>query len=334
MRRRRFTTSSRGEMKQLIRIRNGALGGLAIFGAVLTAPRLASNRVLDVLDPVHVIAEAIQPTREVTGRHPGFDTNIYPGDRAMQAWRDAGVYDWVGYYLPAPCHKAGTWAGKRETLDAMGWGMAVIYVGQQTWGFEVPRASARAAAPTNRRPPTRAARQMTRLESPMPRAQPGQTCVPGLLSAAQGRLEADDAIARTRAEGFPTGTVIFLDLERMERVPKVMRDYYSAWTRRVLDEGSFRPGYYAHTHNAELIYADIKAIFESRGLTRDPPFWIAGNSRAFDVSKKPHEVGHSFAGVWQGLLDVWRTHNGVRLPVDVNVAAVPSPSSPEYGLGD
>ena len=36
------------------------------------------------------------------------------------------------------------------------------------------------------------------------------------------------------------------------------------------------------------------------------------------------------AGVWQGILDVHRTHAGIKLYIDVNVAAVPSPSSHEY----
>ena len=68
------------------------------------------------------------------GRHLGFDTYEYPGDEVMAAWRHRDVpYEWVGYYLPAPCHKGRTWTGKRERLAAMGWGMAVIYVGQQTW---------------------------------------------------------------------------------------------------------------------------------------------------------------------------------------------------------
>src|SRR5688572_30839896 len=71
---------------------------------------------------------------ERVGRHLGFDTYAYPGDEVMRAWRHKDVpYEWVGYYLPAPCHDGTTWVGKRERLAAMGWGMAVIYVGQQTW---------------------------------------------------------------------------------------------------------------------------------------------------------------------------------------------------------
>ena len=65
------------------------------------------------------------------GRHLGFDTSKYPGDDAMKAWRDDGSYEWVGYYLPsAPCHRDASWAGKREQLSQMGWGLAGVYVGQ------------------------------------------------------------------------------------------------------------------------------------------------------------------------------------------------------------
>jgi hypothetical protein len=64
----------------------------------------------------------------------------------------------------------------------------------------------------------------------------------------------------------------------------------------------------------------------SAGLRESPPFWVA-SGRGFSEDKEPHEVGHSFANVWQGVLDVVQTHNGVRLPIDVNVANVPSPST-------
>ena len=35
----------------------------------------------------------------------------------------------------------------------------------------------------------------------------------------------------------------------------------------------------------------------------------------------------------QGILDVVETHNGVRLPIDVNVAQLPSPSE-DYATGE
>jgi len=242
--------------------------------------------------------------QEVTSKGPylGFDTSEYPGEAAMLAWRQKAGYDWVGYYLPAPCHKDESWSGKRATLEAMGWGLAVVYVGQQTWG-KTPRTGARPAR--------------------------GATCATNLVNATQGQLDAADAIARTTAEGFPAGTAIFLDIEHMNSVPNAMRDYYTAWTERVLDDGRYRPAFYAHNANAQTIYADVRALFDSRGIAVDPPFWVAGGSN-FGRDKSPQDVGHHFADVWQGVLDTWEKHDTIRLPIDVNVAAVPSPSSAEF----
>lgn len=246
--------------------------------------------------------------QEVTDNGPylGFDTSHYPGEGAMQTWREHARYDWVGYYLQAPCHKDASWSGKRDTLEAMGWGMAVVYVGQQTWG-KTPRATGRT-----------------------PR---GTTCAANLVSSAQGRLDADDAIARTMAEGFPSGTAIFLDLEHMNSVPNAMREYYLAWTERLLDDGRYRPAYYAHNANAQTIYADVRGLLDRRGIETDPPFWIAGGSN-FGRDRDPQEVGHQFADVWQGVIDTWEKHATVRLPIDVNVAAVPSPSAAQYASDD
>lgn len=242
--------------------------------------------------------------QQVTDKGPylGFDTSEYPGDAAMHAWREHAGYDWVGYYLQAPCHKDSSWSGKRDTLEAMGWGLAVVYVGQQTWD-KAPRSGKRTSA--------------------------AKTCAASLVTADRGRLDADDAIARTAGEGFPPGTAIFLDLEHMNAVPNAMRAYYSAWTERVLDDGRYRPAYYAHTANAQTIYADVRALLDARGVQSDPPFWIAGGSN-FGRDRSPQDVGHVFADVWQGVLDTWEKHDAVRLPIDVNVAAVPSPSAAQF----
>ena len=63
----------------------------------------------------------------------------HDGDEAMKAWReeDGAPYEWVGYYLPsAPCHRGESWAGKRQTLTDMGWGLAVVYVKGLPLGLE------------------------------------------------------------------------------------------------------------------------------------------------------------------------------------------------------
>ena len=141
-----------------------------------------------------------------------------------------------------------------------------------------------------------------------------------IVGEAEGVLQALQEIERTRPQ------LIFLDIERMERVPQVMRDYYRAWTDRVLQDGRYRPGYYVHKHNAMLIHRDVTEVFAARGVTESPRFWVA-SARDFDPSKSsPTDVGHVFAGVWQGVIDVAHSVADIELPIDVNVAAWPSPS--------
>jgi hypothetical protein len=302
-----------------------------------------------VPNPVEAIGEAVsEATENITvnfrdGKHLGFDTYAYPGDEAMLAWRHENVpYEWVGYYLPsAPCHKGDSWAGKRQRLTDMGWGMAVIYVGQQVWSGTPRQRIVRTKYVTKTVRVTRRVngrRVVRRVRKRVPvkvvsyaRARPGQSCSTHLVSGARGRRDADDAIRRAAREGFPAGTVVFLDIERMERTPKAMRDYYKEWTKRMIADGTYRPGYYVHTHNANLVYRDVAGVFIDAGKLEEPAFWVAGG-RQFSPNKEPHEVGHDFAKVWQGVLDVVRTHNGVKLPIDVNVAAVPSPSYPQVAL--
>lgn len=295
-------------------------------------------------DPVSAIGDAVSDASAMIttdlreGKHLGFDTYAYPGDEAMKAWRqeDGAPYEWVGYYLPsAPCHKGETWSGKRQTLSDMGWGLAVIYVGQQVWSGTPRQRIVRTkwVTKTVRQVRRVNGRRVTRhVKKKVPvryvtyaRATPGTSCSTHLVSGARGIKDANDAIARATREGFARGTVVFLDIERMDKVPAAMRDYYKAWTTRVLQDGTFRPGYYVHDHNAKLIYQDVASIFLGAGKTEQPPFWIA-SGRGFSEDKEPQDVGHQFASVWQGVLDVVQTHNGVRLPIDVNVAAVPSPS--------
>jgi hypothetical protein len=301
-------------------------------------------------DPVTAIGDAVTDASDLitsdlrTGKHLGFDTYAYPGDDAMKAWReeDGAPYEWVGYYLPsAPCHKGDTWTGKRQTLSDMGWGLAVIYVGQQVWNGTPRQRIVKTKWVTKTVSQVRRVngRRVTRhVKKKVPvryvtyaRATQGQSCSTHLVSGARGIKDANDAIARASREGFARGTIVFLDIERMDKVPAAMRDYYKAWTTRVLQDGTFRPGYYVHDHNAKLIYQDVASIFLGAGKMEQPPFWVA-SGRGFSEDKEPTDVGHEFASVWQGILDVVQTHNGVKLPIDVNVSAVPSPS--EYASAD
>ncbi len=270
------------------------------------------------------------------GRYPGFDTGTYPGDKAMRAWREGGSpYEWTGYYLPAPCHPDDGWSGKRETLTAMGYGMAVIYVGQQTWGrapgaphfVSVPekkRVRTRVGTGKRRRTVWKTITQQVRRRAPAPAAD--ATCNADFVKASRGETDGRDAIAKAEAEGFARGTTIFLDLEQMDVLHPVMRDYYKAWVRTVLADGRFVPGIYVHTFNANTVFADVKSVYSQAGATREPPFWVV-KARGFDLEKLPSEMGHAFAAVWQGMLDVEQTWNGHKIPIDVNISSSRNPSA-------
>ena len=245
---------------------------------------------------------------QLDGRHLGFDTHTYPGDTTMRAWKRAknAPYRWVGYYLVSPCHKDDSWSGKRQTLTDMGWGLAAVYVGQQTWG--------RSPKPLT---PVRQA-QLEKSKA---------VCNADFLSAARGAADGRDAIEKTTAEGFVPRSVVFLDIERMERMPQAMRAYHRAWARTLLQDGRYLPGVYVHAHNAQAVHDDLKAEFLAAGVKDAPRIWVA-TGRGFDESKAPHEVGFTFAGMWQGMIDVARAVADIKLPVDVNVSSWISPSDP------
>jgi hypothetical protein len=221
----------------------------------------------------------------------------------------ASPYHWAGYYLPAPCHRDITWSGKRTMLQAMGWGLAAIYVGQQDWS----------QIPANVAPLSSRAASIATFENQA-------VCSASLLSAAQGTAEAADAIARMRADGFPDRSVIFLDVEYVTTVQPALIEYFRAWIAGVLADGHYRPGVYAAKSNAPKLYE--AALLEYRGSSDVPPFWIASSTN-FTMAKKPSDVGLSYAQLWQGLFDISQTFNGVKLLVDVDVASQASPSAPK-----
>lgn len=230
--------------------------------------------------------------------YPGFDTWRYPGDDLMNVWRRASPYRWVGYYLPSPCHRDTSFSGKRDFLTQGGWGIAVLYVGQQLFEGQVPA-------------------EIT--ESTL--------CTSRFLTTERGGIDGRDAVARAAAEGFPPGTVIFLDIERTETIPTAMIDYYQAWIRAVMSDGRYRPGTYAHVGNSAALYSVAQTLLQRAGETESIPFWIAGGS-GFSLEAAPRDVRYSFAAIWQGVLDIRRSWGGRELAVDENVARSPSPSLP------
>ena len=78
----------------------------------------------------------------------GFDRSDYPGDDVM-TWLLANTnLVWCGYYLaPVPSHQSTTWMTTRAALQAAGWGIVPIYVGQQV----IPPGSQNPSADTGQR---------------------------------------------------------------------------------------------------------------------------------------------------------------------------------------
>jgi hypothetical protein len=235
---------------------------------------------------------------------PGFDTRDYPGARVMRAWRAESPYRWVGFYLPAPCYTGTGWAGQRETLRTMGWGFAVLFVGEQDWAAIRPAA-----------------------EDTVPVAAPGARCTRANLTEGHGARHAEEAAAAAAASGFPTGTALFLNVERVERVSPELRTYVRSWVRTLLERGRYVPALYAHDHNARELYALLTEEFARQGRAERPRLWVARGA-GFDLRRSPAESGQPFATVWQGRFDIRDTWGGTTLTIDVNVADSPDPSRP------
>jgi hypothetical protein len=307
---RRFPTSIRTATALLI----ATTGIVLACSRSSTEPESARSEVADVAATVAQVAAAVTGQKapmadgQLGGTHLGFDTHTYPGDRTMRAWKSApgAPYKWVGYYLPSPCHKDDSWTGKRQILTDMGWGLAAVYVGQQTWG---------------RTPKPMTAKKLASL------ARKKTTCDSDLLSAGRGAADGADAIAVTAREGFALRSTVFLDIERMEKMPMAMRDYYRAWARALLQDGRYLPGVYVHAWNAQVVHDDLVKEFAAAGVKDEPRVWVA-TGHGFDEGKAPQDVGFAFAGVWQGMIDVARRVADIKLPVDVNVSSWTSPSEP------
>jgi hypothetical protein len=234
---------------------------------------------------------------------PGFDTSRYPGDDAMRAWRSpASPYRWVGFYLQSPCRRDTSWNGTRAMLEGMGWGIAILYVGQQAWeGSAAVQQDSAAVTPP--------------------------ACTRALLTESRGTADANDAIARAAAEGFAQGMTIFLDIERMSVVPDSMRNYYRAWVEQIWRDGRYRPGIYGHRLNADAINGDIESARAADPTRPAVRWWVTGGSD-FTLARAPRDAGVAFASVWQGVHNARERWNDVTLDIDINVADRPSPSVP------
>jgi peptidoglycan hydrolase-like protein with peptidoglycan-binding domain len=213
------------------------------------------------------------PPAQTARPRAGFDTAFYPGDAQMQAWKESSPYSFVGYYLAAPVHPNSSWMGKRAKLLEIGWDLVPIYVGRQSQG-------------------------------------PGSNVPP---DAASGRAHGADALAKMRSEGFPAGSIVYLDVEPMDRIPNNMVDYVNAWLSEFVGR-PYLPGVYCHVKNA----VELKA--RTAETVADFPFWVSGSGHLTAGVTDPTKSGIPFATIWQGTFDQSKTFGGVTLNIDENVA--------------
>ena len=230
------------------------------------------------------------------GSAPGFDKRDFPGVAAMQTWMRESPYVWVGYYMQSPCFTGTPWTGNRAALEAQGWGLAVIYVGQQAPGA-TPNAGAAGSPDCGTKPLTRE----------------------------QGEVDGDQAVAIATADGFAAGSTIFLDVERADPFPAALGEYARGWIARVLSRG-YIAGVYGHKLNASALSQIQNGAFTGAGVTKTPPFWVV-NSVGFALGKTPSESGYGFATIWQNPSDASETWGGVTFRIDQNVATSRSPSA-------
>ncbi len=136
----------------------------------------------------------------------GFDANDYPGDARLPALRKQFAF--TGYWLTnPPGTNSNSWVGKRDILLRNGFGFLVLADGR--FDKEILRAQKAG------KPPATLARQ-----------------------------DAATAVAAAQREGFPAGTILFLDQEEGGRMLPEQAEYLLAWTEAVAGT-DYRPGVYA-----------------------------------------------------------------------------------------
>jgi hypothetical protein len=171
-----------------------------------------------------------------------------------------------------------------------------------------------------------------------------------------GSKDADSAANYARGEGFPDGTVIFLDIEEGGRLPDTYHEYLQTW-RDTLAKAGFRAGVYCSAMpvdeggGATITTAqDIQAHIASPGLV----YWVYNDACppapgcAFSAdAPAPAQSGFPAATIWQYAQSPRRTEFTAHCPahyaadgncyatgdaqhrwfLDVNVANTPDPSS-------
>jgi Ca2+-binding RTX toxin-like protein len=190
----------------------------------------------------------------------GFDTSTYPGDPAMDWLKDHTNLGWVAYYLaPAPSRSNSSWMGQRADLEAQGWKLAPVYVGEQP--------SDNDATNTHKDP-----------------------------SAANGLRDGTQTVNEMNAEGFAKGTTVYLDVEPgtlgSDEIAYI-QNWYS-----IVSAADFIPGIYSRlnqaTRLANLVPAPLWVVREFNPWKPTPPV-MAEDPNGYTSFPSPHPSTSGYA---------------------------------------
>ena len=229
---------------------------------------------------------AAQSSQPATGAaahqrgYVGFDANEYPGDAQLPLLRKQ--FTFTGYWLnnpPGANHNP--WLGKRDILLRNNFGFLVVFNGRLD--KEILQARKRGKAPD-----------------------------------ALGREDAAAAIAAAHREGFPPGTILFLDQEEGGRMLPEQAGYLLAWTEAIA-AGPYKPGVYGSgqpvpdedEHGKHITITTIQDLRQQVATKHLHPidFWVAQDAcppapgcviqpshpPALDLSGTPNAIAWQYA---------------------------------------
>lgn len=143
----------------------------------------------------------------------GFDSSKCPKDAVLQWLKVQTPLSWCGFYLaPAPNHSNTSWMSQLSALRAAGWGIAPLYVGQQT-------------------------------------VSSCATCAQNTMTEAQGTSDGADAASLATTAGFAPGSFIYLDIEQGGTLGDDILAYAQAWAVSLVSNG-FKVGFYCSYKNS------------------------------------------------------------------------------------
>ncbi len=239
----------------------------------------ASRVVVLILLALFIATAAPAPQGSVPRYYLGFDRNTYPGDEALPILRK--TFSFAGYWLsPPPGEKTNSWQGKRELLRSQGFGFLVLFRGPL----------------------------ISELQSIWSESRFNRTDRLEARAEKKGTADANQAASSAKKEGFPSRTVISLDIEEGGRLPAVYHVYLRAWVDQLTGAG-YRAGVYcsgipvSEGRGATIITADdIRNNIGSRDLI----YWIYNDACLPSPGctfpqdpPAPSKSGISYAAVWQ-----------------------------------